>query len=286
MELVHALLARAVVRRAPRRVRRRLARLLYDYMSPRVKGVDLVLPYLDENLRFLANSKELIGWNIFFHGAYEADTNDVLRRFLRPGDVVIEAGANNGSETVLIGELVGAGGHVHAFEPVPSAARRLRANIALNDQGSRVTVHPLAIGATDGTLILHLLPHDHPNPGMASKNPHPLADTRLEVPQVSLDAWSARENVDRIDFIKMDIQGAELDLLQGAEKMIATRRPIIFTEAASTQGETLALFNALVERGYAVFTADERLRPISDHQSLPDGNWLAFPETDPRRPHR
>jgi hypothetical protein len=83
MEMFRALVARAIVRRAPFRVRRRLARLLYDYTSPRVKGVDLVLPYLDGDLRFLVNSKELIGWNIFFHCAYEADTNTVLRRFVR-----------------------------------------------------------------------------------------------------------------------------------------------------------------------------------------------------------
>lgn len=284
MEMFRALVARAIVRRAPFRVRRRLARLLYDYTSPRVKGVDLVLPYLDGDLRFLVNSKELIGWNIFFHGAYEADTNTVLRRFVRPGDVVIEAGANNGSETVLLADLVGAGGHVHAFEPLPSAVRRLRANVALNDQGARVSVHSVAVGAEDGTMSLHLLPDDHPNPGMASKDPHPQADRCLEVPMVTLDAWAAEEGVGRVDLIKMDIQGAEIDLLVGADELIATRRPIIFAEAASSQGETEALYDALVRRGYLVFMADETLRPLRTRSRLPDGNWLAFSDTDPRRP--
>ncbi len=280
-ELARLMLARAVAARTPRRLRHRVARALYDYRSDRLRGVDLVVPYLAENLSFLLNSKEFIGWNILFHGAYEHATNDLLRRLVQAGNVVIEAGANNGSETVLLGTLVGERGHVHAFEPVPHVARRLRANLALNDQLDRVTIYEQAIGEHAGSVELHLPPDDHPNQGIASKVQHELSTRLLEVPLVSLDDWAGKENVERVDLIKMDIQGAELDLLRGARELRKRSRPVIFTEAAASCSEMEELYDMLSENDYGVFLVDGQLNRRVQRDALPEGNWVAIPNDHP-----
>jgi FkbM family methyltransferase len=244
--------------------------------------------YLGEpGLKFLLNTKEFIGWKVFFTGESERETNAALRRLVKPGHIVLEAGANNGSETVLLGRLVGSAGKVYAFEPVPHLVKRLRMNLVLNDIEDRVEVCELALGETESVVKFFLTPKSAVNQGMSSKWRFAEAREEIEVRQTTLDQWSAHVNLPRLDFLKMDIQGSELELLAGGQETINRCRPLIFTEADSTaQGDgqhTVGdLWKQLSDLGYSMFrlTTAEWL-PLPDAHQLQPGNWVALPKGEP-----
>ncbi|MEY2411393.1 MAG: hypothetical protein QOF48_4063 [Verrucomicrobiota bacterium] len=286
-ELIRASLMRAVAQRLPSRLRHRAARFLYDYESGSVRGVNVVVDYAgDLNLKFLLNTKDIIGWNIFVHGSYERETNRLLREHVKPDDVVIEVGANNGSETVLLGRLVGAAGQVHAFEPIPHVRQQLAVNVMLNELDQQVRLCALALGEKKGDVIFHLMPRSAPNQGNSSKIAFQEASEKLVVPQTTLDLWAAGANLQRLDLLKMDIQGSELDLLRGGVETLRRFRPIIFTEADTLGDHSLSdlwhMFNSLDYRVFNVRPGG--LDPLSTALGLPRGNWIAFhPHRDPQR---
>ncbi len=148
-------------------------------------------------------------WNTEEYEAFRAAT--------RPGDVVIEAGAHTGAYTVLFAQWVGATGHVFAFEPVPSIARLLRAQLALNGVADRVSVIEAAVGERAGTLALTSPGRFGINRPAAPGDPH---SQRLTVTTVGLDEFCAERGV-RPQVVKIDVEGAELSVLRGARQMLA-----------------------------------------------------------------
>jgi FkbM family methyltransferase len=142
-----------------------------------------------------------------------------FRAAVREGDVVIEAGANAGAYTVLFARWVGGAGHVYAFEPVPSIARTLAGQLRLNGVADRVTVIPAALGLTHGTVDLLAPGLNGINRVAASADAR--TGSRIRVPVVPLDEFCARERITP-DVIKMDVEGAELEVLRGARHTIAS----------------------------------------------------------------
>jgi len=135
-----------------------------------------------------------------------------LRRAVRPGDTVVDAGANVGLFTMLMSCLVGPRGFVHAFEPHPDTAGRLDRNVALN-RATNVLIHEIALWDACRDLTLYTCFE----PGLASLRPY--------------DGWSGSRTVrtERLDrilpgpprLIKMDVEGSELNALKGCEKWLA-----------------------------------------------------------------
>jgi FkbM family methyltransferase len=151
-----------------------------------------------------------LSWNL---EEYEA-----LRAATRPGDVVFDVGANIGAYTVLFARWVGPNGHVYAFEPVGSIARNLRAQLALNEVEDRVTVVEAAVTDRVGEMALAV----SAGAGL-NRRALPTDDRlrRLVVPTVSLDAFCAERSL-APSVIKIDVEGAELDVLRGAGGLFAS----------------------------------------------------------------
>lgn len=261
----------------PNRLKFRTARLFYDYQSTDIKGIDIVVPYLEQyNLKFFLNTKDLIGWNIFFFGEYERNTNQLLKKYIKPDDVVLEAGANNGSETLLIAKLVGSG-MVHVFEPIPHVYKRLFTNMELNNVWDKVKLYDLALGDEDKVVQFNIMPPNFCNQGMSSKYGENDLTTKLDVKQKKVDTWVRENNIKRLNFIKMDIQGAEIDLLTGAEETIQRFKPVIFTEASDSWNSTINLYNQLNKMGYKVFLITPgQLKSLDTESNIVDGDWLCF----------
>jgi FkbM family methyltransferase len=262
----------------PKRLRFRFYKFFYNYESSRYKGVRLIVPYFESlNLQFIVFTKYLIDWNVFFFGEYEKETNDLLFEYIKPGQTVLEAGANNGTETVLLSRLVGPAGKVLAFEPVEHIYQTLQLNLSIN-HCSNVITEQMALGENDRQLYFNVLSEDFCNQGMASKYDEKSADAKVLVQQSSIDSWLIQQNIRTIDFIKMDIQGAEIELLKGAEHTIQKSKPLIFTEATEDFLSIKKLFDTLTDLGYAVYfiQAKGRLQLLS-RDALTEGNWLAKP---------
>lgn len=276
---------RAVLWPCPRGACLRIARRLYNFDHPAVRGFETTVLYL-KYLRFKLNTKDAIGWMVFYSGSYEPKTNAAIRAACRPGDVVIDAGANNGTETLLTALLVGTQGRVYAFEPVPHVLRQLTENVQLNKLGNVVSLEGIALGTEDGEISFHLMPYSAPNQGMSSQFAFSASRETIRVRQRTLDGWAADRRLDRLDFLKMDIQGGELGLLEGGRATIARHLPVIFAEAEAGEQEQAgrslaALWRHLVDAGYDVWSYGHRRhspRPFRAPEDLKEGNWIAMPQ--------
>ncbi len=188
--------------------------------------------------------REGIDLSIYLFGAFEWSTVSTYRRIVRPGDTVLDIGANRGAHTLPLARSVGPGGRVIAFEPTDAAAARLSENIALNPAlGSRVAVRRSLLVDGPGAPGK---PAQFPNGQIYASWPvdgrsaradaHPLhcgipASTdgaRLETLD---DAW-AELGFPPVSFIKLDVDGNEPAVLRGASRLLAELRPTILLELA------------------------------------------------------
>jgi FkbM family methyltransferase len=267
--------AKRIISFLPKRLQFRMAKMLYDYESDTVKGIDIVAPLQDNGQICYVNTKDLIGWKIFFFGEYETGTNNVIEKYVKSGDTVIEAGANIGSETIILSRLVGKG-HVYGFEPNPYTFERLKINKTINEL-TNADVYDYALGEKDSTIHFNIYPKGFCNAGMSSKYESTPKTKKIEVTQRTLDSFVREKNIAKVDFIKMDIQGAEMDLIQGAANTIAQHKPIIFTEALEIYNNTKQLYETLKGYGYSVYYIEDNHTAImASAADVKDGNWLAI----------
>lgn len=183
---------------------------------------------------FVDLADHVIGVGIV-RGRYEEDEISFVRRSLAPGDTAIDVGAHIGLFTVHMAECVGATGRVYSFEPFAPNANLLQRSIAENRYSDRIVFRQAAVGAADGVATL-TFPRETLNSGGAYLLREGTAPTggnlRQDVPVVALDDVDIRRPV---RLIKMDVEGAEPLVLQGARKLIAADRPVILSEVHPAQ---------------------------------------------------
>jgi FkbM family methyltransferase len=175
--------------------------------------------------RLLRSSAEVLGHKMFLdsadslllatNGVYEPFETDLLQKQVRPGDVVVDVGANIGYYTLLFARCVGPQGRVYAFEPDPTNFDLLQRNIQRNGY-TNVTLVRKAVAAQSGTLRLYLCEDN--------KGDHRTYDSHdgrpsVEIEAVSLDDYFAGYR-GAIALIKMDIQGAEEGALRGMGRVL------------------------------------------------------------------
>jgi FkbM family methyltransferase len=150
---------------------------------------------------------------------YELELLDVLRRLLKPGDLVVDVGANIGNHTVFFAGVCKC--RVISIEPHPVAFKILKENIRINNLEGRVVSHNLALGQSRGTATFEPTP-DH-NLGAST-----LTTEQGAIPVVTLDELVARQ---RPRLIKVDVEGMEFLVLLGASRTLQASRPMVCVEA-------------------------------------------------------
>ena len=149
--------------------------------------------------------------------------------YLREGMTVFDAGANVGELTLLFSRFVGEGGSVHAFEPGAAAYERLSA-VCRAASLRNVRLNRLALAEDEGAVRLHV--YDDEYLGWTTRARRPLADYGIDVPPPSaedvpattIDLYCEQNGVGVIDLLKIDVEGAELQVLLGAERALRERR--------------------------------------------------------------
>jgi FkbM family methyltransferase len=159
----------------------------------------------------------------------DAKEVSLMRRLIKPGDTILDIGANTGQFTCLLSRLTGRGGEVHAFEPSPTSFAVLEGNINKRTLPSRVFLNQCALSDTVGWAEIHVPGDDYTQASLAvhsvsSWQGNPII--RLDrVQMTTVDQYLRESAVARVDFIKCDTEGAELLVLMGAKSAINQEEP-------------------------------------------------------------
>ena len=222
-EMWHFLRTQEAFRRAPALTLLRSA-FWYWRCLLRMKTV-LDLPRWDVRMFFPAQRKGFGKFIYTFREYYEPELA-YLEEVLSPGKVFIDVGANFGVYTLVASKLVGAAGKVFAFEPTAQSFAILGQNVALN-HSANVRAFQVALTQTRGKAWLY---HGW-DPVGNSLGMDPLCGNQGEEVQTeSLDNLLEENGIDRVDVIKVDVEGAEELVLRGATRTITNNRPVVIFE--------------------------------------------------------
>lgn len=188
-----------------------------------------------------------------------------LKRMIEPSWVVMDVGANIGA-TVLVFSRLANMGKIFGFEPNKKSFTRLRENISLNPRYN-ITTHNVGLGEREEQVQLFVI--DETNPGMNRILNESVAETKKlksETVQIKrLDDFIVLENLQQVDVVKIDVEGFEHKVLNGAIKILTSFRPVLFIEInndnISQNGSSAKeLVTMLMQLGYQIFIAEPWMR--------------------------
>jgi FkbM family methyltransferase len=193
-------------------------------------------------------------------GSYEYAKQQALQREIKPGQVVYDIGANAGFYTLLASVLVGENGHIYSFEPLPGNLLELRNHLKINGI-QNCTVIDAAASSSEGEAIF--------DPSGDRCTGHLAESGTLRVRTVTLDGLVSRNEIRPPNLMKVDIEGAELECLRGARRVIQEFRPVIFL---ATHGPEVhaASVDLLAKMNYRLTTLDAK--PVESADEL-----IAYP---------
>lgn len=205
------------------------------------------------------------------NGVYEPVETELLKKLVKPGDTVLDIGANIGYYTLILAGLVGDGGKVYAFEPDPTNYDLLRRNVELNGYKNIVLVQK-ATSNQNGSLRLYLCADNKAMHRVYASQY--CEDDFVEIEAVKLDDYFAGRD-EQIDFVKIDIEGAEYAAIEGMRsllgknerlKLVTEYTPVAIKEFGIDPPEYLRL---LADCGFGFSLIDEehdRLTPMDVRQ--------------------
>ncbi len=218
----------------------------------RVDGYKMALPLSDAGLRLS-----------YLIGHYELDVERLAAATLRPGDIAVDVGANIGWHTLRFASAVGPCGHVFSFEPSEAPRALLAESTRLNDWTGRITVRGDAVSDQIGTTALYL---DGAAGLMSAIRPHEWLETShpAMVPVTTLDA-GLLPHLDRAPrMLKIDVEGAEHEVLRGAARLFRDMPPAFVILEISSILDSTPVLDLMTTYDYeAVTLTQEGLRPTS-----------------------
>jgi FkbM family methyltransferase len=198
-------------------------------------------------------------------GTNDPEVQKALAGLVRPGSVFYDIGANVGFLSTLAARLAGPEGRVVAFEPVPENVKWLTHNLNINGFVNSQT-HTVALGDRDGTAGFLVL--DESGLGKLSDygKSHDPVRGNIEVPIRRLDGFRAEAKLPPPNVIKIDVEGAEVEVLRGATATIAEARPLLFIEMHGTNQPLVEALESIHYRG----------RVLGPKPSIQDAYWLSM----------
>ena len=203
---------------------------LIPLLPPAGTEYELLLPVRGAvHLQF----RETLGLSSLLYGTFEKAELEFVGRYLKPGDVAFDIGANIGVFSAVIGLATAGGGRAIAFEPVPSNAARLKENLERNKL-INVDIQTIALGSSEAELEIHLAEDAAYHSFGPIEKPFRSVRT-LKVPVRRLDNVWREIGAPAVRFVKIDVEGAEEEVLKGAQEFLTTCRPVVLIEANSSE---------------------------------------------------
>ncbi len=206
---------------------------------------------------------EFIGRGLFLCGVYEEDILRPFKYLIKPGDRVIDVGANIGFFTLVAGRLCGSEGKVFSFEASPEIFEILKHNVEINEKAN-IVLHQCAVGDKNGEAQFH--PPNRKNMGMGSLRKLEGGKERaVLVPLRRLDELDS--DLHSISLIKIDVEGAEPMVLAGARRILERDKPLIIMELTDEFSKQLGsssqeAVNLLQDLGYSMFLIEAGFHEI------------------------
>lgn len=221
------------------------------------------------------------GSHLLLDGFWEIWLTQFCARNVKAGMTAIDVGANFGYYSVLLAELVGETGKLIAVEPNPHAADFLQRSIELNGFSQRSQIKQVVLGQTDASsATLFIRDHEPKNSTVvqSSFNAAPQDGYLLQIPATTMDALC--RSLDRVDFIKIDAEGAEESIFAAMDETIKRHKPMIVVEFNAGRSLNSAQF---IDRLMGVYGTVRRLdfkgfaHPVTAHELLTQNfgqDWL------------
>ncbi len=210
------------------------------------------------------------GAHIMLDGSWEPWLTTFMARQVKPGMNVVDMGANHGYYSLLFADLVGASGRVAAIEPNPHLCRLLRKSLTVNGFDTRCEVFQAAATAADNLALELWVPADEPKNGrVLPQEQQPQGGERA--PVRGQTATSLLKHWDRVDYVKIDIEGGEEDALAGLWPILERDRPQVVLEYNVGRCRDP---NALLERLSALYGGLKTVNFEAATEATPTGDLL------------
>ena len=237
-----------------------------DYIRKKkeIKLIDLNAPEFIYKTPFgfkLLINKNKIVEREFYLGNYESDILNIFRKLVKKNYTIIDAGANIGVFSLIAANKYKGKVRVYAFEPAAYPANKIRKNIEIN-RIETIEVCNSALGNYKGEINLNICEDDAYN--SIGTNPQAKIQGNIKVPITTIDIFCKENSITKVDILKMDTEGAEYLILQGAKSFLSSHCiPIIFTEynrqVITGYTHTLDdLEGILIENGYEIFEIQKK----------------------------
>jgi FkbM family methyltransferase len=180
---------------------------------------------MSEGFRMSLNLAAVTERNMYYAGIYEPWLTFAFKQIIRPGDTVIDAGANIGFFSLLAAKCVGKTGAVHAFEPIPATFARLSENIGLNTY-TNITLNRMALASQAGELEFEVPQEIGTNLTLDRLATSVITGQgqRVRVQASTLDEYVAKAGIGPIKFAKFDIEGGEVSAVKGMQAILSAHQ--------------------------------------------------------------
>jgi len=231
----------------------------YDYLFSSIVGGSVVVN-VPELGNFEMNCRSDILRRILLKREYEPEVVEELRKYIDPNKDALDIGANVGLFTILLASLLSEDRRVLAVEPTPGALSCLKKNIEAHNLNGKVILFEGVMAENRGQTILNVIENREEYSSLlklVSSEIHNEKVKEIEIPVETIDQLVKQHNLTP-GLIKIDTEGAELRVLQGAFQTIMNYRPVILCEAWPDEmlkkagGKPGAVIKLLMECGYAV----------------------------------
>ena len=239
----------------------------------RLAGLGTSVTVKRGGMRWRLDLMEGIDFSIYLLGAFEPSTVRAYSRIVSEGMTVVDIGANVGAHTLFLARLCGVSGRVVGFEPTQYAFDKLRRNVELNpDVAPRISCLQVMLVAAAGSVVEEAIYSSWPLGQTPSEELHAEHRGRLMATAgataETLDGALARMAVHRVDFVKLDVDGHEAEVLEGAKRTFSRDRPAVLMELAPfVFRDKMEKFTFLLQFFWAL---GYRLTDLSSGKLLPE----------------
>lgn len=230
--------------------------------------------------------------NVILGRGWEPQLLHLCKSCIDPGDTIFDIGAHSGIYTVLFGSLAGRNGKVYAFEPFPKNVELLKGTIALNSMEKNSFVECVALSDKPGKLSFYPFkreressnPRTYPGESgmLHSLIPGPgfSKDSAITVPANTLDHYTKNKNIEFVDFIKIDTEGAELKVIKGGRELLKRSKDVTMlielhpVELRADNSSISDVINELDSLGFKIYRIGNKIQKIDRKSNVTGGHIL------------